>query len=667
MAFGRPFVVSHLARLRRTLCRSDAAEPFGGIDPVHVSVTALDDWRFGGRSSYFAPLQPVRVAVHGAQRAGRVAVSLADGRGTVYAAAHVQPRGGQGHLETRVRGALGRHTVKAMPESHDAPMVTHGFHVRAETRVVTGEEAFDSFIPRIQALMLGNVAALFVRGTLVKAYGLAGSREIRLRDHALQMKACKYWEPDMRSAVDHFCTAQLPDGSFYDRIRCPGPGQALDTAYHWRARCDSDSGVEYWRPTVAADVEYLAVEAAHTAWQATGDDEWLHDRLPALEKALSYCMTDPQRWSARYELLKRGLTIDASDFELGKPVQLPDGRCVPRTEIDEHTRFGIMHGDNTGMHRACCLLAAMFRHCGLPQKAAEWEQKGQHFSRRVNEVCWGGRFYRHRVHIDPVRLEGVDEDEQLSLSNACSLNRGTMTHEMAASVIDEYRRRAELRRDTHAAEWFSIDPAFPAGALGTADLRPGVSVNGGTMPLVGGELARGAFEHGFEPYGAGILRRYYEMMASSNAAYLWYHPDGTPPDDDEAVPTDGPGAAAMLCAFVEGLCGVEDESRLFEHVRLSPRWPAAGVSRALVCAKYGASDGYICYDYAYDESKGELRLELAGSGASARGHLLLPDGLAGAAVEAGGGTVEVRECSVNAARYVDFELHTIPRCIIVSG
>ena len=61
-------------------------------------------------------------------------------------------------------------------------------------------------------------------------------------------------------------------------------------------------------------------------------------------------------------------------------------------------------------------------------------------------------------------------------------------HAQAASILREYTRR----RGRAFAEWFSIDPPFPAGVFGDPRLVPGAYCNGGIMPLVGGELARAA-------------------------------------------------------------------------------------------------------------------------------------------------------------------------------
>jgi len=134
---------------------------------------------------------------------------------------------------------------------------------------------------------------------------------------------------------------------------------------------------------------------------------------------------------------------------------------------------------------------------------------------------------------------------------------------------------------------------MPDGIYGDDKLVAGAYCNGGLLPLVGGELARAAFDHGFEEYGVAQLLKY-EQLTANNETYLWYFPDGrkstvetsTSPD---ASPTDGWGSSAMLYALFEGLAGIVDEGKLFQSVRLSPRWLAAGRSEASVCVTYGAS------------------------------------------------------------------------------
>jgi hypothetical protein len=284
-----------------------------------------------------------------------------------------------------------------------------------------------------------------------------------------------------------------------------------------------------------------------------------------------------------------------------------------------------------------------------------WEERAERLKERMNEVCWNGAFYTHFVKRSEVEIPGVDEAAQLSLSNPMDINRGAATHEMAVSIIEEYRRR---RESTDAfAEWFSIDPPFPDGIFGDEKLVGGAYVNGGIMPLVGGELARAALAHGYESYGVEILRQYLGMISEAGETFLWYFPDGTPASVEtstspEASTTDGWGSSAMLYALVEGLAGVEDTHRLFERVRLAPRWEAAGVSRAEVDLQYACSGRG--FGYRYEKSEGEVRLEWSGTSDRVDCHLLLPGEGSVSSVRQGGSDLEFIAITVESSRYLDF-------------
>ena len=223
----------------------------------------------------------------------------------------------------------------------------------------------------------------------------------------------------------------------------------------------------------------------------------------------------------------------------------------------------------------------------------------------------------------------MDESRQLSLSNAIALNRGVLRARQARAIVDEYYRRF-LARGAAFAEWYSIDPPFPSGSFGMAagkGEQPGEYVNGGLMPLVGGELARGAFRVGAERYGFDILSRYRFLIGDTDASYLWYYPAGNPgKSGPETLPSDGWGASAMLAALLEGAAGIEDQGARYQDVRLSPRWPAADdVSAARVVARYAASDGYVAYRWR--RAAGSLTLDFTGSGTRATLRLLLPEAI----------------------------------------
>ena len=308
---------------------------------------------------------------------------------------------------------------------------------------------------------------------------------------------------------------------------------------------------------VEADVEYRFVKAAYLAWQATGDDAWLKGILPFLEKALQYILTHPWRWDSRHRLVKRPYTIDTWDFaySAGQHEWL-------QMQIDENTFWGIMHGDNSGYYEAMMILSQVYSYFGKQKKPPNgWTARK--IGKRMNRLCWNGRFYTHFVKLTPT-IPGVDEAEQLSLSNPMDINRGVADHAQAVSILREYQSRKE--KTNAFAEWFSIDPPFPDGCFGDELLVKGAYCNGGIMPLVGGELARAAFEHGYESYGVAILRQYAEMVSRDKATYLWYFPDGRNSTAEastspEALPTDGWGSGAMAYALIEGLAGVVDRQK----------------------------------------------------------------------------------------------------------
>jgi len=175
------------------------------------------------------------------------------------------------------------------------------------------------------------------------------------------------------------------------------------------------------------------------------------------------------------------------------------------------------------------------------------------------------------------------------------------------------------------------------------------------MPLVGGELARAAFTNGFEDYGVDILRRYWSLISEKNETYLWYFPDGKPASVEtstspEAQPTDGWGSSAMLYALIEGLAGVEDQAKLFQQVKLSPRWHAAGVSEAEVRINYAASGKFI--SYRYEQLADRINLTLEGDAHDVHCHILMP------------GNRSVEKCEVD-GKFVNFTLERVENSIYV--
>ena len=509
----------------------------------------------------------------------------------------------------------------------------------AETSLRCGHAALDALYPRIKNFMLQDITEYNMLGTPIRGYRTPDTPSIWLRDYSDMMRGFKYWEADLQSVVTHLAEMQSARGWLFDYF----------TMTPEKIPCEKENWAKYVRVPVEADVEYRFIKAIYQAWQATGDGEWLAEMFPHMEKALRYVLTDPWRWDKKSGLVKRAFTMDTWDFDY-----TAGAHPWLNFQVNDRTFWGIMHGDNSGYYEAFLQMSRLAAALGKRKRAAEWQKFALRFRTRANKVCFNGRFYTHHVHLVPVSIPGLDESRQLSLSNPIDINRGLATHEMAVSILEEYQERA---RTTGAfAPWFTIDPPFPDGMFGDEKLVGGAYCNGGIMPLVGGDLARAAFEHGFEEFGLRQLL-IYEELTRNNESYLWYFPDGrrstvetsTSPD---ASSTDGWGSSAMLYALMEGLAGIVDEALLFQHVRLSPRWPAADCSHVDVCTAYGPSGVSFRYHYAHDAARREIVVDIRG-GRHVDLHLLLPAGTRCSHLEVAGKKVAYRNTKVRNSNYVD--------------
>ena len=519
-----------------------------------------------------------------------------------------------------------------------------------ETFLRCEDPRLNTLFGRIKSFLSKDTTEYTMFGRHVRGYRSPDSPAIWLRDYSDMMRAFKFWERDMKSVIDHIAETQTGKGWLFDYFSMTPE----------KPPCEKENWAKYVRVPVEADVEYRFVKAIYLAWQATGDDRWLNHLLPHMEKALHYILTDDWRWDKKRKLVKRAYTIDTWDFDYtaGRYPWL-------NFRIDDQTSWGIMHGDSSGYYEAFILLSRLYERLGRRAQAARWRMFASGFRLRANKASFNGSFYTHHVHLTPVAIDGVDEQSQLSLSNPMDINRGLPTHAMAVSIIREYQKRGEA--SGAFAPWFSIDPPFPDGVFGDDKLVRGAYCNGGIMPLVGGELARAALEHGFEEFGVSQLLKY-EELTRQNESYLWYFPDGkkstvetsTSPD---ASPTDGWGSSAMCYALMEGLAGIVDEGKLFRRVRLSPRWVAAGQKNVEVRCVYGASGAAFGYSYTHDPSRRTIDLENEGS-AVVLLHMLLPPGVTKCAVWLNGRPIRHRLSSVEKSRYVDSEFALKKGCTV---
>ncbi|GAB4128474.1 MAG: hypothetical protein Fur005_47980 [Roseiflexaceae bacterium] len=557
------------------------------------------------------PLKPFTITAGAIGLDGAAEVRLFDALGRPMGIWPFSLQDGRGEVAVLPSGALGPQRAELWYAGERIAIADPLFRLEARTVVETGQERFDTLYPSIRGFMEQCRLSYPIDGSPVAGYRSPDNPLLWLRDHTYQARGFRYFEPDMISLIDAFRAAQRPDGSLPDWLA----NRALGV-------------LEPGRKEVEADLEFLYVQAVYEAWQVTGDDSWMRQHIEPMRRALDYCMSDGLRWDAERGLIKRPYTIDMWDFSYGPTTQDPStGRPAPRHWIDDQTIWGIFHGDNTGLARALNLLAAIEEYTGNGEEALRRRGQSDEVIDRLEELSWNGRFFTHFVPLSPFEPAGVDASTQLSISNTYALNREVLRAKHGRAIVEEYFERG-VKRDPHVfAEWYSIDPPFPAGSYGLAGRpgeKPGEYVNGGIMPLVGGELARGAFRHGAEAYAFEILHRYHFLISSTGATYLWYYPEGNPGISGvDTLPTDGWGASAMLAALIEGAAGIEDRGIGYSTVRLSPRWGAtADVRSARVVARYAASQAYAAYQWQQDDQGILLRYSASSNTSEIR--LLLP-------------------------------------------
>jgi len=448
-----------------------------------------------------ARIQPLdQVTVTGA---GDGTLTVRDGSGREYLRIKSAPE-----VTFTVGGAAGEQTMSLVDASGQA-VESLRFRVEARTRIDESSGKFHELLDLLYFTMADEPMDHFIRYHEKTYFYFVGW----LRDHVHTMKGMKYFEPKLYTGIELYQDSQREDGMIWDNVHRRQPPSTERN--HWGARfyygdferTFEDGTAQFTRIPVENDVEYLFVEGIYYTWKATGDDDWMAACLDAAIKAYEYTVNSPYRWSQKFGLLKRGHTIDTWDFQneadcLSDFAGWPD----PMAVHPDKTRFGIMYGDNTGYAVGCEFLAEMLERAGRGDEAAQYRQRSAGIRERLNKISWNGRFFTHHVPEDPNldRDLGVDESTQVSLSNTYSLNR-RISHEQCTAILKTYLGLKENLPPGSPGEWYLIYPPFPKGYGGhDVDWQ---YMNGGVSSIVAGELAHGAFQHGFESYGVDILRR----------------------------------------------------------------------------------------------------------------------------------------------------------------
>ena len=467
-------------------------------------------------------------------------ISVTDGAGNDYFGAAAK-----GKILFLVGGAVGTHRVRLL-DAGGKVLAERTFNVAAQTRIEDEKGEFSDLLQVLHRTML--------------CYNPTGSGDIVWRgksysyyvpwilDHVHTARGMQYFSAAARGLVDLLTQIQREDGMIWSQVEVDGGWpdffDTRDGNKNFYTR--RDGGIRMMRQPAENHCEYNFVDSVHLVWKSGGDDVWMKEHLDSVCRALDYTRNSRARWSERFGLLKRGYTVDSWDFQIDDEysVHFPTGTdmCID----EEKTKFGVFFGDNTGYARACDQAGEMLEHAGRAEEAAKYRERGREIRQRLDKVSWNGRFFQHRVEEDPAvkRNLGVDEKAQIAMSNAYSLNRD-IPREQAVSILKTYGDLKEHLPPGSPGEWYAIYPPFGRG-FGDHNGK-WQYMNGGVHGHAAGELARGAFAHGYERYGADILQRL-RQLGHAHGGILHFAYTGayeTPPPSQKFSTVDLRPAANM--------------------------------------------------------------------------------------------------------------------------
>jgi hypothetical protein len=271
-----------------------------------------------------------------------------------------------------------------------------------------------------------------------------------------------------------------------------------------------------------------------------------------------------------------------------------------------------MHGDNSGVYQAMKQLAWLNRRLENKEKAREWEDRAEALKENIFKHLWNGKFFIHQLHLNHIGLDKL-ENERLSLSNAYDVNRGLTNTVQSRRIIEEYMARRE--RTDCFAEWFSIDPPYEKFFI----YESGRYVNGAISPFTAGELAKAAFNNGYEEYGWDIIQRFIRLVERDGTTYFLYDTDGKP------QPEGGPsawGAAALVSAVDEGLAGINDVGVNYDEIFFAPKFPVTYYTELRYLTGYEVTKTMVDVRYILND-KG-MRYDIYSPAKRIQAHILLP-------------------------------------------
>ncbi len=444
---------------------------------------------------------------------------VTDAKGRIYFRSEVD------HLvNVRIGGAVGTHTA-CLYDRKGKLLDKVTFRVGVETSINDGGKISDMFRLFHDGMLVYNPSGVEQVTWNGKTYSYFVNWVL---DNNNTMKGMQYFSPLGSGLIDLLRETQQPNGMIWSFVnKGDDDSHYFNTAYSPINFFRKDKDTWFVRQPVENHVEYNYVNMMYLHWKASGDNNWMKKTLDCAARALDYSVTDSVRWSKRFRLLKRPYCIDSWDFQV-------DDEYTPKAPISPtmvivpgKTKFGVFFGDNTGYVEACNQLAEMMDSAGQTDRGTIYRQRAKEIQERLIALSWNGNFFTHFIDEDShvKRNLGVDEKSQIAQGNMYSINRG-LPHDMNVAIIKTYLGLREHLPVGSPGEWYSIYPPFEKG-FGNHNSK-WQYMNGGVAGHAAGELARGAYENGYENYASGILYRI-DKLGRENGNRVWFSFTGSIP------------------------------------------------------------------------------------------------------------------------------------------
>jgi len=408
-----------------------------------------------------------------------------------------------------IGGSLGKHNVVLLGKNNQ-PIDVFRFEVDTVTDLKDSTGEFASLFNITKNSLYGEIkpGGRMIPFEVVKwkdkLYKIAASW---FQDNYYIFKGLKYFERDVTGYLDFFAESQSEEGMIFDHV------EDYLSFTSWKNRFPEGfvvMPIEEFPVNVVVRTpvenmgEYTFIEAVYFAWKASGDTDWMMQRLENAMKALQFSQTSPYYWSEKFQLMKRGHTIDFWDYQPTEDAHIA-GDDIMNVKLGE-TRHSIMFGDNLRMAASCEYLSEMLIAVGRNSEAKNVLEYGLGLRERIEKLAWNGEFFTHQTPEDPsVKRDfgGTDEKKQVVLSNTYALN-ANISHDKCVAIIKTYQRIRTEMPSSSPGEWYLCYPPFEKGYGNNPKWD---YMNGGVSPIAGGELSHGCFQHGFEKYGVDILQR----------------------------------------------------------------------------------------------------------------------------------------------------------------